>query len=246
MRIKRTLSILFLVFFCNFLFSQETVIYDKYPFGQEAYIGGKKKLYYDLHKALIDNKLENCEDSKQNYRVKLIVKKDSSILFVKNPDSVYISKNKCAYELSKKALKYIHDWKPAEHKEGKLNAMYEFDFYPSDLFQDYDENYVGVHIDKTIPQFPGGVGEFRQQFQKLYKMPDVDFRGEIKCDTSFQIDKEGRLVNIFSKCNPKMPKVERNIIEALQKVKGRWTLPKEYLTKDELYRMRFPLNFHFH
>lgn len=87
MKTKFFILLAFLIFSVQFLFSQETVI-DQYPFGQEAYIGGKKQLYKDIHQALIENELEKCEDSEQNYRVKLIVKQDASILFVKNPDSV--------------------------------------------------------------------------------------------------------------------------------------------------------------
>ncbi|OJX31186.1 MAG: hypothetical protein BGO86_04655 [Chryseobacterium sp. 36-9] len=227
--------------------AQETIIYDAYPYGQEAYLGGKKKLYNDIHHALINNKIQKCQDSAQSYKVKLIVKQDASILFVKNPDTTYINNNKCAYEMSKNVLKYLKDWKAAEHKTGKLNAIYEFDFFPIDLFDDYNENYIGIHIDKNIPQFPGGLNEFRNQFQKAYKYPNSDFKGLIKCDVYFMIDKEGLMTSLIVKSSPYNSDIEKSVTNALQKLKkSKWILPNNYSSLKELYRVRFPVSFNSH
>jgi len=240
----KTLSLLTILLFFQRLAAQETVIYDAYPFGQEAYLGGKKQLYRDIHKALLENKIDKCKDSIQSYKVKLIVKQDASIVFVKNPDSIYINKNKCAYELSKNVLKYLKNWKAAEHKTGKLNAMYEFDFFPTDLFEEYEENYIGVHLDKNIPQFPGGITEFRNQFQKIFSYPNSDFKGLIKCEVYFMIGKDGLMTNLIVKSSPYNSDIEKSIINALQKMKKtKWILPKNYSSLKELYRARFPLSF---
>lgn len=246
-KIKTFFLLTILVFYYQKFSAQETVIYDAYPYGQEAYLGGKKQLYKDIHQALSENKIEKCKDSTQSYKVKLIVKQDASILFVKNPDSAYINKNKCAYELSKNVLKYLKNWKAAEHKTGKLNAMYEFDFFPIDLFEDYDENYIGIHIDKNIPQFPGGLNEFRNQFQKAFKYPNSDFKGLIKCDVYFMIDKEGLMTNLIVKSSPYSSDIEKSVTNALQKLKkSKWILPNNYSSLKELYRVRFPVSFNSH
>lgn len=234
-----------LVLISSFTCGQETVIYEGYPYGQEAYVGGNKQLYKDIHQVLLDNKFEKCIDSTQSYKVKLIVKQDASILFVKNSDSVYIHKNKCAYELSKQVLKYLTNWKAAEHKTGKLNAMYEFDFFPSDLFENYEENYIGIHIDKSIPQFPGGIEEFRKQFQKNFNTSDINFKGTIKSEIFFSIGLDGSLTNIIVKTNPYNSKFEKNILEAIKRIKGKWILPKSYSSQGKPYQMRFPISFNF-
>jgi len=246
MKNQKLLFICILLFCINQFSAQETVIYDAYPYGQEAYLGGKKQLYKEIHQALIENKIEKCTDSSQSYKVKLIVKQDTSVLFVKNTDSVYINKNKCAYELSKNVLKYLKNWKAAEHKIGKLNAIYEFDFYPSDLFEDYEENYMGVHIDKNIPQFPGGVMEFRNRFQKNFNFPNQDFKGLIKSEVYFMIDKEGFMTNLIVKSSPYNSSFEKSIITALQKLKKvKWIVPNNYSLREELYRVKFPITMNF-
>jgi len=241
---KNIILILILLNFC--LSAQEPVIYDAYPYGQDAYLGGKKQLYKDIHQALWENKIEKCKDSTQSYRVKLIVKQDASILFVKNPDSVYINKNKCAYELSKNILKYLKNWKAAEHKTGKLNAMYEFDFFPIDLFEEYEENYIGIHIDKNIPQFPGGLFEYGNQFKKKFEYPsNIDFKGIIKCEVYFRIDRNGKSTNFIVKSLPYNSIVEQNILKAVQSIKTKWILPNNYSSFKELYRVRFPVSLSF-
>lgn len=246
MKNQKLLFIPILLFCINHFSAQETVVYDAYPYGQEAYLGGKKQLYKEIHQALIENKIEKCKDSTQSYKVKVIVKQDASILFVKNPDSAYINKNKCAYELSKNVVKYLKNWKSAEHKTGKLNAMYEFDFYPSDLFDEYDVDYIGIHVDKNIPQFPGGIMEFRNQFQKVFNYPNSDFKGQIKCEVYFMIDKEGLMTNLIVKSSPYNPNFEKSITTALQKLKKtKWIIPNNYSSLKELYRVRFPVSFNF-
>ena len=87
---------IFILFFLIFSFKiySQTDVYDAYPPGQEAYVGGEIQLNKDLHKIMIEKKLEPCEDVKQIYTADLIVKSDSTIIMIKNQDSIYIKKNK--------------------------------------------------------------------------------------------------------------------------------------------------------
>ncbi|WP_234109697.1 hypothetical protein [Chryseobacterium sp. R2A-55] len=244
MKVRLFLTVAFMVFFHQNFFSQETVIYDQYPYGQEAYPGGKKQLYKDIHQAIIDNKIEKCANPIQKYRVKLIVQKDASVLFVKNPDSAYIESNKCAYDLSKNILKYLAKWKPAEYNREKLNAIYEFDIVPADLFDEFVDGYVGVGIDRNIPQFPGGLEEFRNKFMKFIEIPES--QGRMSCEVFFKINKEGQIVDLITKSSPYNAKLEQNIKNAIAKIKDRWILPKDYDSRTELFRYQLPLNFEFH
>jgi hypothetical protein len=244
MKLKRSISLAFLVFSSQFLFSQETIIYDQYPPLQEAYVGREKLLYKEIHDILIENKFQKCEDSTQSYRVKLIVKQDSSILFVKNPDSVYVEKNKCAYQLSKKVLPYLKNWRPAEHNKEKLNAIYEFNFTPSDLFENYNENYMGFFIDRNIPQFPGGINEFRKQFQNKFDPPFLGIK-YITGEIVFSINNDGKIVDIKVVTTPYNPKYEKGLITAIQKISTKWIIPKGYDYLKKPYHFRLPISFTF-
>lgn len=234
----------FLFFFHQILFSQETVIYDQYPYGQEAYSGGKKQLYMDIHQALIDHEIDKCENPNQKYTVKLIVQKDATVLFVKNPDSAYLESNKCAYELSKDVLKYLTKWKPAVHNKEKLNAIFEFDMVPRDLFDEFVDGYVGVGLDRNIPQFPGGIEAFRNKFMNLMEMPE--FQGRMSCEVFFKINKDGQIVDLITKSSPYSAMLEKNIKNAIANIKDKWILPKDYDSRTELFRYQLPLNFESH
>jgi hypothetical protein len=227
---------IFILFFLIFSFKiySQTDVYDAYPPGQEAYVGGEIQLNKDLHKIMIEKKLEPCEDVKQIYTADLIVKSDSTIIMIKNQDSIYIKKNKCAYDLAKKTLPYIDKWVPAKHNGNNLNAIYRFDFIPDDI---YYEN--------TPAEFPNGIGEFRNKFMQNFNSQNIDgYLGKYSFDINFTVNEFGLIENIDVVSNRRDKKLVKMIESALKNVKEKWTPAKVHGVFVES-KMRLPFIFHF-
>jgi hypothetical protein len=223
-KIKALFFLAILVLYFQKFSAQETVIYDAYPYGQEAYLGGKQELYKDFHNVLTKNNYESCSNKDEEMYIKIIVKNDNKISLVKNPDTAYINQNKCTYNLIKKVLPEMRGWKSAEYKGQKLNAIYEFNVFPDDLFEDYKYGYIGISEKRTMPEFQdGGIKRFRQAFTNVFKMPEEDFFGTLNFSVSFVIDIDGSMTNIDVISIKKMPSFERNIVSAIKKIKGKWT-----------------------
>ena len=238
----RNLFLFCLIFFSLFVFSQQNGIY-LYPTNQEAYSGGKEKLYSHLHKNLIEHHFEKCADTLQNFKLAIIVKKDASISLIKNTDdSLKIVQNKCAYDLAKKVLPYLTNWKPSIYQNQKTAAIYEFDFIPNDLFENYEEGYIGVALQKNQVHFPGGIDQFRNIFTKELKIPSSDFNGLIKSDISFNVNSEGEIFDVKVISNPYNSQFEKNIISALKKIKTKWVVPKNYDLSKKPFIVTMPLN----
>lgn len=93
--------------------NSQMVIYDGYPLGQDFYSGGRRNFYKELRQAMLDNGFQPCDSRKEIYTIPVLVKADGAINFVKDDDSVMISKNKCAFDLIRKSLPYLEKWTPA-------------------------------------------------------------------------------------------------------------------------------------
>ena len=83
------------LFFCFISAFCNAQILDQFPKGQDFYEGGITKFYQDFHQIILDKNLQPCENKKELYLVKLLLTKDAKIKFIKDFDSVNISKNKC-------------------------------------------------------------------------------------------------------------------------------------------------------
>lgn len=207
--LKRTLLVILLII--SFKAFCQTTVYDKYPFGQEAYKGGIKQLNIELHQIIKDRKLKPCDDDKQVYKVELIVKSDSTITLIKNPDSLYIKRNKCAYEMAKEALPYLENWIPAKFKGENLNAIYTFDFIPN-----------AVYNDLISPEFPGGLETFRSKFADNLNLPELSRNGTYKIELNFTINTEGKIEDIQVFSDRYDAELEFKAKTALMSIKGKW------------------------
>lgn len=186
---------------------------------------------------MIDKKLQPCEDIKQNYKVDLIVKSDSTITLIKNSDTLYIKQNKCAYEMVKKALPYLENWIPARYKEQNLNAIYTFDFSPDDIFFENEE-----------AEFPGGLNEFRNKFtdnlMSSISSIDNEYKGKYTFVINFTINEVGRTENIQVTSNDSNNNLLKNAENVMRKINDKWKPAKIHGVYVK-YRMRIPfiLNF---
>ena len=236
-----------LYIFCSlicsiFLFSQQNGIY-LYPAGQEAYIGGKQELYKDLHKSLIEHHFEKCKDTLQNFKLAIIVKKDATISLIRNTDdSLKIEQNKCAYDLSKKVLPYLKNWKPSIYQNQKTAAIYEFDFIPKDLFENYQEGYIGIMLDKNQVHFPGGINEFRNSISKAFDSSGLDFKDKFNSEIKFSINNTGEMVNVNVISTPYNSYFEKHIISAMKKIKTKWVVPANYDFSKKPFNFTFRLS----
>lgn len=207
--LKRTLLVILLII--SFKAFCQTTVYDKYPFGQEAYKGGFKQLNNELHQIIKDRNLKPCDDDKQIYKVELIVKSDSTITLIKNPDSLYIKRNKCAYEMLKKTLPYLENWIPAKFKGENLNAIYTFDFIPNAIYNDV-----------VSAEFPGGLIAFQRKFTDNFDVPSLMRNGSYKIELNFTKNTEGKIEDMQVFSDKYDAELEFRAKTALMSIKEKW------------------------
>ena len=237
------LFILFLTFF-KVSAQNEMIIYDQYPNGQDFYYGGKKKFYKDVKDVIIKNKIEKCSDNNESYQIAVIVKEDAKINLIKDFDSIYIQKNKCAYEFARKILPYLNGWKPANFNNKNLNAITKIWFFPDDLFENYYEGYSDHFESISLPEYPGGINEFRKELSKNFNF-NSNRMGNfmIKIELQFVINEDGNMENILITGDE--DKGFRNaVIRALSKIKKTWK-PARNKNIPVKYRFRIPLTMSF-
>ncbi|MGS0747816.1 hypothetical protein [Halpernia sp. GG3] len=149
--------------------------------------------------------------------------------------------NKCAYDLAKKVLPYLKNWKPAIYQNQKTAAIYEFDFIPNDLFENYEEDYIGIPIQKNQVRFPGGINEFRNKFSKEFNLSGLDSNEKINCQIKLSVNGKGEMFDISANSTPHNSDFEKSLLSALKKIKTKWIIPKGYDLSKKPFN--FTLNF---
>lgn len=233
----RKIIVLFLVF-ANILNAQ---ILDKYPNGQSFYEGGLEKFYSDIHKIIIDEKVSSCENKNEIYFAKILVTKEDKVKFIKDFDSISISKNKCAYDFTLSVLKELKGFKAAEVKGYKVSAIADFIMFPSDLFDAYKENYNPKNY-LLAPQYSKGEEKFRKEFHDNFMtlFEDYHINGNLTLD--FTINEDGKIVNPI--ISPKIDNVSfaREFLRTLGRIDKKWK-PALYKNIPVKYQITIPMNF---
>lgn len=91
-------------------YSQNVDILEFYPIAQSFYPGGISELEKHVIKITKKLQLKPCENSSEYYGAKIIVFENSSIAYAKDFDTVNISKNKCAFDYSRKIIPHLKNW----------------------------------------------------------------------------------------------------------------------------------------
>ncbi|MBS1573461.1 MAG: energy transducer TonB [Bacteroidetes bacterium] len=224
-----------------FCFAQQPVIYDAYPEHQDYYKGGSAAFYKELRDVILKRNMQPCENKHEEYQISVLIKENAEISFVKDFDTIAISKKKCAYDMIRKALPYLENWKPATIEQKNINAIQKIKFNPNDLFSNYNEDYSDPDDNLTIPEYPGGINKFRQDvinninFHHLNPSDDFDMKAIVE----FIINTEGNIENIDVISNNNNFKNMTKV--AVRKTNQKWT-PAIKNGMIIRYRMRLPIS----
>jgi hypothetical protein len=190
---KKIIQLIFLLFI-NFILAQTQVLH-KYPEGQKFYKGGNEKFYEDAHQYLIQNNIKPCENKSEVYLMKILVKADGTINYVKDPDELAVINNKCAFDLGKKILANLKDYTPAEENGLKSPALTRILFYPNELFSS-DHYMINDDLIKE-PEFPGGIQNYRKKFISCFDTNGYTYSQNFKFIINFEVDTQGNIQNIY-------------------------------------------------
>ena len=210
------------LFFCFISAFCNAQILDQFPKGQDFYEGGITKFYQDFHQIILDKNVQPCENKKELYLVKLLLTKDAKIKFIKDFDSVNISKNKCAYDLSLNVLKSLKtNWKPAIVKNQKFDSVLEFFVLPNDLFQNYKENYDPNQF--YIPAtYIGGKKKYDRDFHDNFMVLFTDYHINGKFYLDFYVDVDGEIVSPSLQPDVRNPTFTNEVFRTLKRLNKKW------------------------
>ena len=240
--IKLKLLFLFL-FFVSFFKAQKSVIYDKYPLGQDFYDGGVSEFQKDVRKIIREKHLKPCQNDYEKYIASILINSDSSVNFVKDFDTINIQKNKCAYDLSKSFLPYLKNWKPAKIDDKKVNAIAQIMIDPYLLFNKKIKTKESFRED---PKFEKGNFYFQSQVKEIIESYIKENISGRRITLAFTITENGALENL-KVSNLDISEIkEKELIDDILRIKGKWKPAKEYgvAIKCNLI-MNFNQNFNF-
>ncbi|MFC0343632.1 energy transducer TonB [Epilithonimonas hispanica] len=213
------LGIFFL--FINFANAQ---ILESFPQDQDYYEGGVSKLYQEINRIIHHKNLKPCDSKKEVYEAKLLLTKDSKLKFITDFDTVNITKNKCAYELTLDLLKELKNeksWKPAVVKDVKYDAIVRLFIVPSHLFGSYKDSYnpYQYYIPAT---YKGGEKKLNKDvhdnFMSIFE--DYHVNGSIYLD--FVVDENGEIINPILSPDINNADFKKEIFRTLKRMNGKW------------------------
>ena len=237
MTMIKKFSVLIFVCFVCFLKAQ---VLDEYPEKQDFYEGGIVNFYKEAHNYLVSNQIKEC-DSKEIYQPRILITKDAIVKIIKDSDTLNISQNKCAYDVSMKIIRNLKNWKSAETKGMKMGAITEFVVYPKDLMSNYKENYNSYDL-MISAQYPNGnqalKNDFHDNFMSLFA--DYHINGDINLE--FYVDKEGKITH--PRIYPEIRDQRFNIdfLRTLSRLKKIWK-PALYSNLPIKQKIVYPMNF---
>ncbi|CAD0225819.1 energy transducer TonB [Chryseobacterium sp. JV274] len=217
---------LLFVFISSILFGQnkwkDSIVYSRYPDGQQAYIGGNIKLYKDIHELIGKKKLNPCDNKKELYIAEVVVYPDKTIKLLKKSNIESARKNKCAFELSQAVLEDLQGWIPAELDGKKVPVIQKIIMFPDSLFENYKEGYDPMNYYDRIAEFPGGNAVFKEQFSRKVSTNGFKFDRFGRIYLKFKVDKNGKAFDFI--VNPTSGNIgfDRMVINAAKSIKGTW------------------------
>lgn len=239
--IKKTLICFTIIIFAFF----QSQILDEYPEKQSFYEGGLANFYKESHDYLVKNNVKEC-DSKEIYQPRFIVTKEGVVKLIKDSDTANISKNKCAYDVSLMLLKNLKNWKAAEVKGGRFDALAEFILYPKDVMTNYKEGYNALSY-KIAAQYPGGYDQLKKDFHDEFMSLFMDYHINGDINLEFYVDKEGHIKNprIYPQIDDRNFNI--NFLRTLSRLKKVWK-PALYsnipIKEKIIYQFNFSTTFH--
>lgn len=215
-------------------------VLDEYPKNQTFYKDGIINFYKEAHEFLIKTNAKEC-DEKEIYVPRILVTAEGKVKVVQDNDTLNISKNKCAFDLSMQVLKGLKNWKPAEVKAGKFAAITDFIFYPKDLMSNYKENYNANNNVKNAV-YSGGKEKFDKDFHDNFMALFQDYHINGNINIEFYINETGEIINarIYPAIDNK--DFNKDFFRTLKRLKKKWN-PGLYSNLPIKQRIAFPVRF---
>ena len=107
-----------------------------------------------------------------------------------------------------------------------------------------ENNNVETTVEKVdkMPEFPGGINEFRNQFTKVFRSDKIKEKGVVKTLILFVIEKDGSIIEVKALGGNQTFNDES--IRAIKKIKGTW-IPAEMNGEKVRYGFKLPLTMKF-
>lgn len=216
-------------------------VLNQYPENQNFYKGGLEKFYNDIHNVILEKKLAPCQNENEIYYARILITKENQVKFIKDDDSVSISKNKCAYDLTLNVLKELKGFTAPEVKGYKIAAITEFILFPKDLFERYQEDY---NPNKYLvePVYTKGKERFKEDFHSNFMslFSNYHINGDVTLD--FMINEEGKIVNPNVSPRLESQTFAKEFLRALSRMDKKWK-PALYRGIPVKYMISIPMEF---
>lgn len=243
MEIKKTLFLLLTILSLK-MFGQEVAsdLY-YYPHDQQPYQGGDAQFYKDFHQILIDNNLKPCENKDEVYYIRVLIKEDASIKYVKDDTNKELAENsKCAYNLGYQVVKHMNKWNPAMIDGVKKQAVAGFLIKPNDLFGNDEENYAPKEEPALFENRSDGISRFRNEVVKKINLNGFQWKEGFKLVMMFVVDTDGTIADIKFEQSSGVPEFDERIVRGIKSIKKKWK-PATIGGIPVKYRFRLPLAF---
>ncbi|SHM13228.1 TonB family C-terminal domain-containing protein [Chryseobacterium polytrichastri] len=242
--IKKIFFIISLLSFSLNVFGQKVHSqYFFYPKEQDSYEGGEKQFYKDFHQIIIDKNLKPCENKAEVYYLKVIVKEDGSVKYLKDDSNSEMAlKNKCTYDLGLEVLKYMDKWKSAIIEGEKKPAVASFFIVPDDLFDHYKEGYIPQYDAASFESMPDGISKFREEVVRRIDIDGFNWSNGFKLVVNFTVNTEGKIQDVTLEESSGVKEFDNRVIDGIKRIKKKWS-PAKVGGVPVNYRFKLPLNF---
>lgn len=96
-----------------------------------------------------------------------------------------------------------------------------------------------VETADKIPEFPGGIYEYQNQFVKVFRYEKFEGKGKLRTTIIFILEKDGSITDVKALGGSQLLNDES--IRAVKKIKTKW-IPAEINGEKVRFRLRFPFS----
>lgn len=218
-------------------------ILERYPSGQDDYVGGNAQFYEDFHTIVKEKNMQPCINKDEVYLFRIVVYPDSTIKYVKDEDPTYAEKNKCTFDLARNVAKYMKGWKPATENGKKVAALTSFWVIPDDLFDHYKKGYDASNL-FTAAEFKGGLNEFRRKVVNKINLSGFSANQKFSLLVTFVVNPDGKMEDVTLVESTSNEEFNQTILAAIRSIKEPW-IPAKIRNKPVRYHYKLPLAFQF-
>lgn len=210
-------AILLFVLFNVFQAQGNETILESYPRGQLFYLGGYNGMQAEMIKLVKDKKFSPCSRTDEVYYVKVLIRPDASISYVKDFDTVDIQKNKCAFDFSRKIIPHLENWIPAKIDGQAVKAIVSIKIDPFFLYYSKDDPQKNIYKN---PRFKKGLNVFSSKIAEVFER-SIQRNEDNRTVVRFVVNEKG-LMEDFEILGNYSEVEKRNIITDLSQMKGEW------------------------